>query len=689
MNTKKWKNTLNRKFNKPLNRKEIAGILHVNPGNKSFREYIETLILTGSIIELKNGKLGYAAKMNMMSGIIDVNPKGFGFVSPDDRSEDIYIPMHNMYTAMDKDRVLVKIIRDQAHKKREGKIVSVLERHTDKLTGKLIRGNRYLYVIPDDKNIVKNIFVVNEPDKEWINKRVVVHLLQWTSPKRNPEGEVLELLEFDNKTDLHSKMILIENGFDDAFPDDVLDYTAGIGFDVNEDLKNRRDLREKTVITIDPETAKDFDDGVSAEMKGNNFLIGVHIADVSYFVKDKSPVDNEAYRRATSVYLVDKTVPMLPEKLSNDLCSLNPDEDKYAMSCMFEMNNEGNIVDYEIFPSVIRSKKRFDYGEAQDVIDSKTSSPFRKDLILLNKAALILRKKYKSQGKIDFDKPEAEIILNENKEPVDIHQKKRLDTHKLVEDFMVTANSIAARHISQSKTQSIYRTHEVPDEEKLNAMTNMVSKFGYKLKKPTPANIQAMLEKSNNSTNEFLIKETVLKSMKRAKYSIDNPGHYGLGLRFYTHFTSPIRRYPDLMIHRILRALGRAGKSSPGNLELIAKHSSEREWAAEKAENDSVDIAKMTFIADNVQKTYDGIIASVTSFGIFIRLSDIMTDGLVRFRDLDDDYYKIEEDGFSAEGVHTGKKITVGDNVTVAVKSIDPEKMKLDLAIVNYEKRQQ
>ncbi|MDD3804010.1 MAG: ribonuclease R [bacterium] len=679
---------LRNKLKKPLSKKEIAHILHFASNEPKFEAILTNLLQTGKIVQLKNNKYGYASSMEMVSGIIEVHPKGFGFLIRDDSKSDIFIPMHLMSTALDKDRVLVKIIKSSRGSREEGKVVSVLERRTQKIMGTLKNKGKFFYVVPDDERILKNIFIdtpnLTENDAE---KKVIVTLSDWESPKMNPTGEIVEFVNAKNKVDLMGKTLLIENGFDDTFQKNIEAEAKSAAFDAN-DISNRRDLRGEMIFTIDPKDAKDFDDAVSIEKAGSGYKIGVHIADVSYFVREGTLLDREAYRRGTSVYLIDKTVPMLPEILSNGLCSLKENEERFTMTCEYTIDGRGMITGYDVFPSVIRSFKRFTYEEAQEMIDSPDNSPLSEKLLMMSRAADLMHKASVEKSRIDFDIPEVEVILSEANEPLLVREKKKLKTHKMIELFMVGANNIVSSHLFKKTKKTLYRSHPEPDIEKLDNLRSSLRSFGYRLKDASAKSIQSLIEKTEHTDNGFVIREMVLRSMMKAKYSTANDGHYGLGLDYYTHFTSPIRRYPDLVIHRQLRSVIEGGYYKTDSLDLIAKHSTEREWAAEKAERDSLDMAKMYYLSRNQKSEYEGVISSVTQFGVFIELKDIFVEGLVRYRDLDDDYYKVSENEVSVTGVHTKNVITLGDRVIVRVEKIEPERKMLDLKITRFLKKQ-
>ncbi|PIP13858.1 MAG: ribonuclease R [bacterium (Candidatus Stahlbacteria) CG23_combo_of_CG06-09_8_20_14_all_34_7] len=678
---------LKNKLKRPLSKKEIAKILSLKSNDKKFENILNNLILTGKLIQLKNSKYGLSSSMEMISGIIEVNPKGFGFLIRDDSKNDIFIPMHLMSTALDKDRVLVKIIKSSRGAKEEGKVISVLERRTQKIIGTLKNKGKFFYVIPDDRRILKNIFIDNvdlrERDAE---RKVIVKLNDWESPKMNPTGDVVEFVDAKNKVDMMGTIILMENGFETKFPNEVEYEAERINFDVSE-ISGRKDLRNEFVFTIDPVDAKDFDDAVSIEKKDGNYRIGVHIADVSYFVKENSLLDKEAYKRGTSVYLIDKTVPMLPEKLSNEICSLKEREDRFTFTCEFTLNQMGKTTDYAIFPSVIKSKKRFTYEEAEKVIDGDEKSKLKDYLMLMIDATERMKKYSIENNRIDFDIPEIEIILSDKKEPILIREKKHLKTHKMVEHFMVAANNIVSEHLFKKTKRTIYRSHPEPDMEKLDSLRIALKSYGYRLLNTSPRSIQNLIEKSEKTDNGFVIREMILRSMMKAKYSTSNEGHYGLGLDYYTHFTSPIRRYPDLIVHRQLKSILSGIHYNYDALDLIAKHCTEREWAAERAERDSEDIAKMYYINSHPQKDYEGIISSVTQFGLFIQLKELFVEGLVKFRDMDDDFYRVREDGVSIIGIHKKNIITMGDKVQVKVLNIDADKKMLDLKIIRFVKK--
>lgn len=680
------KSILNR-FRKPFTKKELSKLLKIKDEDV-LNQIVENLLKKGFLVVLKNKKFGVSSQMNIVSGILDVNPKGFGFLIRDDFQDDIFIPLHLMGTALDKDRVLVKILGGRGGKRKEGKVVSVVERRSDKITGVLKKSGSFFYVIPDDKKILKNIFIDGGKDNEkYLDRRVVVKLNDWLSPKLNPTGVIEKELKYENKLDLLEKMILIENGFSENFPDDVLNEVRKIRFYPEEDFKNRVDLTEKNIFTIDPFNAKDFDDAVSIEIKNDKMILGVHIADVSYFVKENTSIDRDAFKRGTSVYLVSKSVPMLHEKLSNDICSLKPNEERYTITCEITFSNNYDIETYKIFPSVIKSKKRFTYEEVEEILKSKDDHEFYKDLSLMEKLSNEISRRAFLEGRIDFDIPEVEIILDNNGNIKNIKEKKRLTSHKIIENFMITANNLISTFLTNNTKTTIYRIHEEPDIEKLHQLKDVLKEYGIKIKRFDGKELQNVLEKSKNSEVGFIVRELILRSMMKAKYTTKNYGHYGLGLQYYTHFTSPIRRYPDLIVHRQLRRVMEGKPFNSTDLEIIAKHSTEREIAAEKAERNAYDAAKLYYLRENQKKVYEGVITSVTPFGLFIKLKDLFIDGLVRYRDIEDDFYHMCDDEISIYGVNTKKIITIGDKVIVKILNIVPERMILDLKIEKILKR--
>ncbi len=669
------------RLKKPFTIKDILKFLKFED-KKRIETILEELIKNGEVVKLKNNKYGLSSQMNIVSGILDVNPKGFGFVIRDDLQDDIFVPLHLMGTALDKDRVLVKILGKSDGKRKDGKIVSVIERRSDRITGVLKSSGKFFFVVPDDKKILKNIFIEKNKNLDnLIDKRVIVKLNDWLSPKLNPTGVIESELKSRNTLDLVEKMIVIENNFFDSFPKDVMEEVKRINFNPKDDIDRRIDLRDKNIFTIDPVNAKDFDDAVSINIRGEKIVLGVHIADVSYFVKENSSIEKEAMKRGTSLYLVTKNVPMLPEKLSNDLCSLKPYEERYTITCEVIFNKDYDIENYQIYPSVIKSKRRFTYDEVEKILNSKGSDPFYKDIFLMDKLSKELTKKSFFDGRIDFDIPEVEITLTDDGRIKTIQEKKRLSSHKLIENFMIVANTMVSKYLTENCKVTIYRTHEKPDFEKLQHLKMVLKYYNINLKKIDGKELQSIIEKSKNKEYGFIVRELILRSMMKAKYTTKNSGHYGLGLKYYTHFTSPIRRFPDLIVHRQIRTIFEKKYPLVYDFEHIAKNSTEREIAAEKAERMAYDAAKLYYIKENRKKFYDGVVTSITPFGLFIQLKDLYIDGLVRYRDIEDDYYRVCDDEVSIYGVNTKRIISLGDKVRVKILNVIPEKMMLDLKI--------
>lgn len=619
------------------------------------------------------------------------NGGDYGFVSlKNNNIKDIFIPGKYLNTAMDGDTVEVSLLAQKFGKNIEGQVINVLERAHKEIIGTLKKSKSFYFVESDDKKLHHNIYIsqknlshAKEGDK------VVIGDLEWKSPNANPEGKIQEVLGKAGSYDAEIAAIAREFGLSYQFPKDVIKQAESFSEKITKsEIKKRLDLRKEIIFTIDPEDAKDFDDAVSIKKLSNgNFSVGVHIADVSHFVKKGSPIFNEAKKRATSVYIVGKVIPMLPEKLSNNICSLVPGKDRLTYSVISEITPRGKIVSYQIKKSIINSKRRFTYHEVQNIID-KGKGEFYNEINLLNQLAKTLRKKRIKKGSINFHTPEVEFKLDKKGIPVDIQVKEIKESHNLIEEFMLLANQIIAGHINNSKDMNhlpfVYRIHDLPDKEKVEEFARFVKSLGYSFDPKAVNNskqFQILLDKVKGSEEEAVINEIAIRSMAKAIYSTDNIGHYGLGFKFYTHFTSPIRRFPDLIVHKLIYNYIESAKEknfSLAELEEICNHSSQKERSAVEAERMSVKLKQIEFLKNKIGEEFTAIVSGITNFGVFVELSHSLAEGLVRLRDIDDDFYIFDEKSYAIFGKRTGKRIRLGDKVNVKLIRVNEIKREID-----------
>jgi ribonuclease R len=600
--------------------------------------------------------------------------------------------------------VLVRIHKRKSdHRRPEGEIVRVLKRGRDRIVGTFRRlSSHFGFVIPDDKRIPADIFIAHELQMNARDGQKVVVKLHQITGRHSAEGEIIEILGHKDDPGVDILSIIRKHGLPEKFPEEVLAEAEQIPGEISEEeIKGRRDLRGRTMVTIDGEDAKDLDDAVSVErLENGNVRLGVHIADVSYYVKEGSALDREAYERGCSVYLVDRVIPMLPKRLSNGICSLNPKVDRLTMTCDMEIDPEGNVVDYDIYPSVIRTNERMTYSDVKKiVVDEDTElieryRPLVDDFRLMADLAKTLRQKRLQRGAIDFNFAEAKVIINEKGEPVDIVKRPRTIAEQLIEEFMLKANETVAEHFYRLEVPFVYRIHENPDAEKLKAFYEFITSFGYSVKgrpdQVKPHALQSLLEKIRGKREEHVISTVMLRSMKQAKYAAECIGHFGLAAPFYSHFTSPIRRYPDLLIHRIIREVLTQGSLSVERIDELneilpdaAQQSSIRERIAVDAERESQDLKIAEFMMDKIGDEYEGIISSVTSFGIFVELPNTV-EGLVHVSYLTDDYYHYDESSYSLIGERTGRIMRIGDKVRIKVSGVNIDERKIDFELLEH-----
>ena len=611
--------------------------------------------------------------MKTIIGKLSVNIKGFGFVSPE-KGSDIFISPENMRGALNGDKVKIKVINDWRGR-REGVIIEVLERAKNIFVGTLSKIGKKIVFNPDDKRIDQKIILPHVKEKFPANIKVVVKITSW-NPLR---GELLEVLGKENAPGVEIRGILRSHGVEEDFPPEVQAEASRIELQPNKNEISRRiDRRNLKIVTIDGEDAKDLDDGVYAEEKNGAFFLGVYIADVSFYVKPRTFLDKEAFERGTSIYPVDRVVPMLPTELSNGICSLNAGVDRLAMACEMKIDFSGRVVDYSIFPTVIHVFRRLTYTQVNKFLDGdKILADCAENLNALKKIHDLRQKIRSERGAIDFDLPEMKILLNSAGKPIEITKRIQTIGESIIEECMLLANETVAEHTIKNKIPSLYRVHELPNPEKVLTLNNLLAHFNLHINKgKEPAEFQKILSKVKNMPAERVITSYALRTMQQARYSPENLGHFGLAAKFYTHFTSPIRRYPDLIVHQALRG------TLIKNLEEISRQSSERERRAIEIERETLDLKAVEYMERYIGQNFDGMIESVTNFGFFVEL-DNGVDGLVRAADLKDDYYGFVEREFALIGTRTGKSYQIGDNVRVKLISANKKLRQLTFELVS------
>lgn len=676
----------------PIKRRDMRAMLSVPQEDKEkFESLINELIAEGRVFETKKGKLASPKDLQMATGTFIGHARGFGFVTPDAGGEDIFIPASETMGAMQKDRVLYKMLhKAEKGKKADGVIVRILERGQQRIVGTFEAGSKgYGFVVADDKKIAKDIFISRENTKGAVTgHKVVVEITDYGEDRRNPEGKVIEILGHINDPGVDILSVIRRYELAVEFPEEVYAEIEHLGTEVAEaDKKGREDLRDLLTITIDGADAKDLDDAVSLKRLGNgNFELGVHIADVSHYVRENTALDKEAYARGTSVYLVDRVIPMLPHKLSNGICSLNPHVDRLALSCLMEVNGRGEVVSHRILESVINSDYRMTYTAVREILEDGTPAlleqyaeilPMLEDMEELRQ---ILGEKRRKRGSVNFDLPESKIILDENGKPIDIKPYEKSIATNMIEEFMLVCNETIAENSFWQEMPFMYRSHQEPDEDKLEKMEQFLRGFGYYLRKKDgeihPRELQKVLQKAEETDEERIITRMVLRSMMQARYTAENGGHFGLAAKYYCHFTSPIRRYPDLEIHRMIKKMlhgeldEKASAYYRRKMPDWAKHCSKQERVAEDAERDTDALKKVEFMEDKVGQIYEGIISGVTNWGIYVELPNTI-EGMVALSQMDDDYYEFDEKKMLVFGKRTKKSYRLGDKVVVSVAKVD------------------
>ncbi|WP_312460547.1 ribonuclease R [Proteiniclasticum sp.] len=675
---------------RPMTVDEMAQVLGFDKQEKKvLRNTVEELLKEGSLLKIKKEKIVLPERYGVYVGRIDVNKRGFGFVFRGEGKGDIFVPENALKTAMNGDKVQVKLIRENAGTRRaEGEILEVLERKNSKIIGVYEQTKAFGFVSPEDQKLQHDVFI-SKSNRNFAETGdvVVVEITKWPEKGRNPEGIILEILGKKGDKGVDILTVVKKFNLPEAFPPKVLSYTDTLSETAEEkEFSKRRDLRGDKIMTIDGADAKDLDDAVSVvKLENGLYKLSVHIADVSHYVRENTPLDKEAFKRATSVYLLDLVIPMLPEKLSNGLCSLNPFEPKLALSCDMIIDGEGKVVEHEIYESVIESKLRATYEDVTKVLQGEMNEtlskyeefvPMIEDMRDLQR---ILEQKREKRGAIEFDFPESKIKLDKLGKPVEVSLYPREISNKIIEEFMLVCNETVSEHMFWTHMPFIYRVHEEPDEEKLKAFTEFSYNLGYPVKLYAgiqPKSLQEVLKKVEGKKEEPVLSKLLLRSMMQARYAPENIGHFGLAATYYSHFTSPIRRYPDLLIHRIIKEFlhGKIDEKRVRSLVPIvseaSKQASEMERVAVDAERELDALKKAEFMQQHIGEVFEGIISSVTNFGLFVELPNTI-EGLVHITSLYDDYYVYDERYMTLIGERTGKKYALGEKIRVLVSNVN------------------
>jgi ribonuclease R len=700
---------LSKNANKPFNYKQIAAILELDD-TKSRNEIIKDLKILASqkvIVESEPGKyLVKGVSQDYYEGTIDMTTRKTAYFICEDFEDDVFIPTNNLNHALDKDKVKVYVYNRRRGKKPEGEVIEVLERAKSEFVGVIDIQKNFAFVSTANAKMYTDIFIPKDKIGDAEQGDVVIAKIEdWPKKADSPFGSIIKVLGKPGEHDTEIHAILAEYGLPYDFPIDVEVYAQKLDTSIEEsEIKKRRDMRDTLTFTIDPKDAKDFDDALSFKnLENGNYEIGIHIADVSYYLQEGTILDEEAYKRATSVYLVDRVVPMLPEVLSNFACSLRPNEEKYTFSAIFEINEKAQIIDQWFGRTVIFSDQRFAYEEAQYIIETKdntipaetsiTGSSYvvSDDIVAatlkLDELAKILRRKRMADGAISFDKVEVKFNLNDQGEPEGVYFKISKDANHLIEEFMLLANKKVAEFIGKQKKTFVYRIHDEPNEDKLINLQTIISKFGYsinfKSKKEISQSLNQLLNDVNGKKEQNLVDTLTIRSMSKAKYSTENIGHYGLAFDYYSHFTSPIRRYPDVMVHRLLQYYLDGGKSANAEVyEEKCEHSSNMEGLATNAERDSVKYMQIKYMQDHKDEEFLGVISGVTEWGIYVEIVSNKCEGMCRIREIKDDYYTFDEKQYALVGEISKNVLQLGDEVFVKVKNADLVKKQLDFHFV-------
>lgn len=680
-----------------LSMKFIFSELHLSthPQKMLCIDILNELLDDDYITEMDKGKYRVTNHGSEIVGTFQRKSNGKNSFIPDDGGEPIFIAERNSAHAMNNDKVKIVFFAKRKHKEAEGEVIEIIERANDTFVGTLEVAKSYAFLVTENRTLANDIFIPKDKLKGGVTgDKAIVKVIEWPDKAKNPIGQVIDILgkAGENTTEMHA--ILAEFGLPYIYPQAVEKAADRIPAEITpEEISKREDFRKVTTFTIDPKDAKDFDDALSIRpLKEGVWEVGVHIADVTHYVKEDSIIDKEAEKRATSVYLVDRTIPMLPERLCNFICSLRPHEEKLAFSVIFDINEKGEVLASRIVHTVINSDRRFTYEEAQNIIETQQGD-YKEEVLMLDKIAKALREKRFTAGAINFDRYEVKFEIDEKGKPVSVYFKESKDANKLVEEFMLLANKTVAEYVGKvpkNKKPKVlpYRIHDLPDPEKLDNLSQFIARFGYKVrtsgtKTDISKSINHLLDDIQGKKEENLIETVSIRAMQKARYSTHNIGHYGLAFDYYTHFTSPIRRFPDMMVHRLVTKYMDGGRTvSETKYEDLCDHSSNMEQIAANAERASIKYKQVEFMSERLGQVYDGVISGVTEWGLYVELNENKCEGMLPIRDLDDDYYEFDEKNYCLRGRRKHRTYSLGDAITIKVAKANLEKKQLDFALV-------
>ncbi len=673
---------------RPMKFKELAGILQVPKDERDDLKHVLDCLMADGKIALDDNRRYIEAKGSIRTGVFSGTSRGFGFVKIEGEEDEIFIPERDTKGALNQDVVQITINEEQTGKRREGVVVGIVERSVEELVGTFQKSKNFGFVVPDSQKFSADIFIPKEHTKGAVNgHKVLVRIINYGNERKSPEGRIVEILGHINDPGVDVRSVVLEKGIPTEFPEEVMRQVENIPDEVDsKEIGGRLDLRDLQTVTIDGEDAKDLDDAITLSKSGNIYKLGVHIADVSHYVREGSPLDKEALKRGTSVYLVDRVIPMIPHKLSNGICSLNAGVDRLALSCIMDIDEKGNVIGHRIAETVINVSRRMSYTSVKKILEDKDEAEIKEyeELVpmfeQMQELADILREKRRKRGSIDFDFPESEITLDESGRPIEVKAYERNKATKIIEDFMLIANETVAEDFFWQDLPFVYRTHENPDAEKIQKLSVFINNFGYTMHigqyEIHPKELQKLIKKIEGTPEESLISRLTLRSMKQAKYTTSCDGHFGLSTKYYTHFTSPIRRYPDLQIHRIIKENLRGGLKErriahyDSILPEVANQTSKTERRADEAEREVQKLKKVEYMSQFIGQTFDGVISGVTSWGMYVELPNTC-EGMIRLADLQDDYYIFDEAHYALIGEHTKHTYKLGQPIHVVVTGTD------------------